>query len=343
MVFGIDDALMIGAPLLGGLVGNIASGPAQADAKAKQLAALQAIQNVNTPNISDLQVTLDKYGNPITVNPAMEGTVNQGATQLAGIQTDPRLMQAQMGALARLQSLSNGGLQPQDAAALAGIKNQINAQNHGQQGAILQEMQARGQGGSGATLAAQLAAQQAAMTQGNANSQNLGAQAAQRSLQALSQAGTLGGQIQAQQFSQEAQKANSQDAINRFNAANRQQIMGTNTGAQNQAQYYNVGNQNQTNRANVGLGNEQKKYNAQQYQTLFGDQLNKGTALANANNGAANQDLTRAGQTQSTFAGLGAALGTGAGAIKQGNVADKQLAAYNTRTAAMYPPKDSEE
>jgi len=55
---------------------------------------------------------------------------------------------------------------------------------------------------------------------------DVSAQAQSRALQALMQGGQLGGQIRQQDFGEQSEKAQAQDAINRFNTANRQQVSG---------------------------------------------------------------------------------------------------------------------
>lgn len=341
---------MLASNVLGGVIGNAASSDDQESARALQLKALQGMQNINTPTMQDLMLQLQNYQSAGKITPQLEGTVTQAQSNLSNIptlgnistlgniQTNPALMQAQMGALQKLQSLGNGGLQPEDAAALAGIQRDADITANAQNQAVLQNMQQMGQGGSGAQLAAQLANAQAAANRKNQAGLNIGAQATQRALQSIMASGQLGGQIQGQQFGQQmgqqaqqfgqemgkqgqqfgqqAQVGNAQDAINRFNAANSQQVMGSNTNAVNNAQYSNLGNAQGVLDKNTGVANTQAAHNANVPQQVFQNSLDKQRGVYGAQQGLANQDLANAANTQNMWSNIGngvsSAIGAGA-------------------------------
>jgi hypothetical protein len=123
-----------------------------------------------------------------------------------------------MQALKRLQDISQaGGMTDQMKFRLALANQNAAQQARGQRGALQQQMQARGLGGSGLNLASQLGANQAAV-QGRAM-QGLGAaaEAERRALQTLQSGAGLAGNIRGQDM----QRKQALDAIRRFNAANR--------------------------------------------------------------------------------------------------------------------------
>jgi hypothetical protein len=155
----------------------------------------------------------------------------QGDTEFDKISEDPQLRQAQIAALAGLQGVvDSGGQTLQDQATLAKIQQDEGARERGAREALMQRAAQQGTSGSGFELAAQLANQQGAASRGAEQSLNVAAQAQQRALDALMQKGTLGGQVRGQDFSQEAQRAQAQDLINRFN-----------TGQQTDMQKYKFG------------------------------------------------------------------------------------------------------
>src|SRR6185436_3925664 len=127
------------------------------------------------------------------------------------------------------------GLDEQSIAALRQIQQENQTAERGSREAILQNAAARGISGSGLELASQMGNQQTSAT----NQANQGFQAAAdanaRKLAAIQGIGQLGGQI----HGQEENKATAQNAINQFNAANRQNVEGTNVAARNAAEAAN--------------------------------------------------------------------------------------------------------
>src|SRR4051812_25499289 len=108
----------VGAPILGGLLGSIFSSGDKSQAQQIQQQALQGLQNLKAPTVQDLQIALQQYKLTGQMNPVLQSVISQEKSGMNNIQTDPSLMKAQMTALSKLQSMGNGGLQPQDLAAL---------------------------------------------------------------------------------------------------------------------------------------------------------------------------------------------------------------------------------
>ena len=170
------------------------------------------------------------------------------------VSTDPRLRQAQMDALSQLQDVANqGGLTAMDRSRLAQIDSQEATADRGRREAILQNMRARGMGGSGNELLAQLQSAQAATD--NANTQGLGveAMAQQRALEAMAGACQLGGTIRGQDFGEQATVAEAQDALSKFNAANTQQSRQFFAGASNDMAQFNQGLEADRLKSNAGF------------------------------------------------------------------------------------------
>ena len=142
----------------------------------------------------------------------------QADTEMRGIQVDPRLKEAQMAALSSLQNIhEGGGMTATERANLARTQNQVATADRGRRDAILQNMQARGMGGSGMELMSQLQSNQAATNRASQQAMDINALAQQRALQAIMDQGTLSGNIRGQDFNEQARKAQAQDEINRFN------------------------------------------------------------------------------------------------------------------------------
>lgn len=302
------------APILGGVIGNIASAGDREKAQALQQQALQSILGVSTPDIEQMKLALEKYQSAGELTPEMLETINAQDSLMGNIQTDPRLRNAQLQALEKLQSIGASGLRPEDEAALARIQSGVAQDARAREEAILQNMQERGVGGSGAELASRLISSQGSANRQSQQGLEVGALASQRALEAIMQSGALGGQIRNQEFGEESEKASAQDVINRYNAMNRQQVSGTNVNSRNTAQAQNLSEKQRIADSNTGVSNQQQIYNKQLAQQNFENQMRKSTAAANAQSNQANNYNQQAGQTQQMISGIGQGVGQAAAA-----------------------------
>lgn len=131
---------------------------------------------------------------------------------------DPRLKKLQMQALEQMYATaSQGGMDPQAKAALLQAQTQNAAAERGARGAITQNAQARGVGGSGVEYLSSLANQQGAASRNNLAGTQAAGDARTRALMAMQ--GTLsgGGSVRGSDLNYQNSKA----AIDQFNAAQR--------------------------------------------------------------------------------------------------------------------------
>jgi len=144
------------------------------------------------------------------------------ATELRNLLISPELRAQEMATLDQLnQIVSGGGLTDIDRARLAEIRAQQAAQERGGRQAILQGMAQRGLGGGGSELAAYLQAQQSGADRAALEGAQVAAEAQSRQLQAGLQRAGLAGNIGERDYTRQAQKAEAQDIINRFNVQNK--------------------------------------------------------------------------------------------------------------------------
>lgn len=297
-IAGAGAGASVGGPwgaAIGGAAGYLMGKDDESQSMYDQM--LQQAQSIPLPVLKEYYPEL--YQSVVQMNPELETAVNLGPSDMQGISTDPALRQAQLNALNKLQGISDAG--GRDATFLsdaAKLESNVNTNLQGQQGAIMQNMATRGlSGGSSEMVARNIAAQGAANTHAQ-SALELNAQAQQRALAALSQSGTMAGQMQAQDFSQAAQKAQAADAINKFNAANQQTVMSNNVNSKNSAQQLNASNTQNAANQNVGLSNEAQKYNATLDQQNYDNEMKKlglyngaaGASATNSSNQAASQD-----------------------------------------------------
>lgn len=323
--------------ILGGLIGQGAGAGYDSTAGGNLTDALNAYKNIVTPTAQQLQVNLS-HANDVGDLQALQGQAfQQGPSAMNNIQTDPRLAQAQMAALQQLSALGgSNGLSPGDRAAFQNImsQSQQGAQAKSQQ--ILQNMQARGAGGSGQELAAQLQNAQSSAQNANQAGNSLMQQAQQRALQAMSSAGSLGGQMQNQSFQQQAQQAQAQNAINQFNTQNQTQNQSQNLAYGNQAAMRNINQRQDTSNQNTGIQNQQAMYNSGAIQQNYTDQLQRAAGMANQDMGLAKYNQNQASNVANSYAGIGQGIDQGVTAYMTGGASlaadptiKKDSAGYN--------------
>jgi len=230
--------------------------------------------------------------------------VTEGPSAMGSIATDPSNVNAQKAQLAALSNLAaRGGRSAATDANLAQIQANENQNAKGQREAILASAAARGQGGSGASLLAQLQGSQSAIDRQSAEDQGVAGQEANTAIGAGQAAAGIGAGLENQEFGEAASKAAAADAVSRFNAGNMTGVNEFNT-------QKNQGVNNATSEAyNAG----QTMNNFQMPQQAYEDQYQQaagksGAAIAGTNyyGGQANAGT----QAQGNLFGAGAKLGT---------------------------------
>jgi hypothetical protein len=276
--------------------------------------AVDLLQSTETPDIEGMKLQLEQLVQQGQISPEEAQTYLQQSSAMNNISLDPKFKQAQMDALSSLQDIGNNhGVTAADQAQLNDIQTQEDTHARGAREAILQNAQARGVGGSGAELLSQMTNQQDAATRASNRGFDVAANAQQRALAALQAAGQMGGQLQNNQFNQQAQIANANDSISRFNTANQQNQENMNVGARNAAQQANLANQQSIANQNVDMANKQQQYNKQLSQTDFENQMKKNQAVAGAlNKTGANQQANQSANDQIGRQMIGMGLGAAA-------------------------------
>ena len=269
---------------------------------------MKRAQSIPLPVLEEFHPEL--YKQVVALNPELETAVNLGPSEMGGIATDPRLRQAQLDALSQLQEVgAAGGRDAQFLADQARLESDINTNNAGNQGAIMQNLATRGMSGGGSELVARNMSAQASSNRQAQMAMDSNAQAQKRALDAIMQSGQLGGQMQNQDFNQQAQKAQASDEINRFNAANKQQVITNNTSARNNAQQWNAQNTQGLSDKNTDVSNDSRKYNQNLDQVHFNNQMTQ-MGMANQAGSAAADNSARMAAENNRF--LGSAISAGA-------------------------------
>ena len=285
-------------------VASVASAAIQAKGANKGDSS-DALERVKAPKWQDLEVQLAEAVRQGELTPAQADTILQEQTALSDVSEDPRLRGAQIEALDELEGIvRGGGLDARSRADLYQIGAEQGTRNRGEQEAILQNARARGVGGSDLEFVNRLVAQQGAATRSSAAGMDAAALAEARKMQAIEALGSLGGTVRNADYARKANEAQAIDAINRFNAANRQQQTNLAVGDVNEAQRLNLGEKQRIADRNVDIGNREQEFNSNQrlnrYRAMTGQagQISQ----ANARDAAAQAQSSQAlGQTIGNF------------------------------------------
>jgi hypothetical protein len=283
------------------------SGGGYGEAKGINEQMLRDAQNIPLPVLKEFYPEL--YQVVAQMNPELETAVNLGPSAMSGISTDPKLRQAQLNALSKLESIGLGEMSAEDQARMANITNEVNSNLQGQQGAIMQNLAQRGLSGGGSELVARQMASQNAANRQASMAMDAKAQAERRALDAIMQSGQLGGQMQSQDFAQQQAKAQAADAISRFNAQNQQNVLSSNVGAKNAAQMYNAGQQNQVGQLNTQTKNAAQQRNLNLAQQQYENELRKRGLVTGAQQNLADAYRNEAAINRQVVGGL---IGAGA-------------------------------
>lgn len=311
---GLTSALIgsIASPIVGGLVGQ-AAGAGQRDASERAYQqALQQLAGIRIPTIEEQQINLlapQLAGEYQAIQ--QQAAQELGPTALSNIQIDPKLREAQMKALSSLAELGEGGLNAVDRAMLDQINREQAAQTRANQAGILQNLAARGMAGGGQELALKLAAGQQSADRAAQQGQQLQAMALQRSLDAISKAGQLGGQVRQQEFGEQSEAARAQDVINQFNLQNQQRVLENNLAEQRRAQATNLGERQRIQDMATQLRNQQETANKGLIQQQFQNQLQRAGGMASQLNRAGERMAQQAQDTGGMYGRIGSAVGSG--------------------------------
>lgn len=296
----VNSLGQIVGPVVTGLIGtaispwlqNLATGGKLTETQNMLLNAGRNVRGLSTPNLAALIPQLQRQVQQGTMTPAQaQAAVHAAAAQseaavqeasaMGGVNTDRQSLSAQRMALQRLAEVGqNGGMTEADRAQLAATMNQTNANAAQQRAAQLQQLQMQGNAGTGAELATRLAGGQ---QMANANAMagaNVASAAQARALQALQANLSGNAALNTQQFSQQAQKAQAQDAVNSFNAQARQATNLSNAGLRQATNLFDAQALQATNLANAGRVQDANALN-----------FNTANTIAGTNTGIANRNL----------------------------------------------------
>lgn len=339
-MFGIDDVLLasVAAPVIGGVLGNVMS---QGDAGRSGDAYRQALAQYAGISVPELEkLNLDQLSSVGALNPQMEQALGLGPSAMEGIALNPEMRAKQMEALQMFSDRAHQGLTPEDQAAFELARRSAAGEAQAKEGQILQNMQSRGMGGSGAELIARLQnGQSSADRQQQAGLQQAMA-SQQAKMAAAQQYGNMASGLRGQDFNEQSNVAQAKDLINRINQQNAQSVQQRNVGSSNQAQQFNLQNNQSIANQNVGLRNQQQMYNKGLAQQNFQNQMQRAGGLAGQYNNMGNYYGQQAQNTASMWSGLGKGIGgafMGYNQMQNANKGADAMANYWNNAGKMAP------
>jgi hypothetical protein len=265
-----------------GGITDFLTGGSNGDATEALNRAAAAYGDIPVPDVTQLTLPqLQQYVQAGIITPAQAAAVLQQTNAYNNISTAAAPKQAEMDALSKLQELADsGGMDQIEKSKLADTESQLNQTLQGQRLSILDQMSQRGIPqslmGPGAELA--FAGQDAEQAHKDALQAN--ADAETRALQALEGSASIGGSLENQNYSEAAQKAAAQNAIDQWNAANQTTVNLNNANLRQQANLMNNQEAQNVSNANVQNANARTEYNAKLPQTVYQDKLQKAAGLS---------------------------------------------------------------
>jgi hypothetical protein len=147
-------------------------------------------------------------------------TPQLGKTGLSGVTSDPKLLEAQMKALAAMEEQADTGLSAADENALNRTGRKLAADANSVAQTIEQRMARQGRAGGRLGVTMQMQAAQAAQQAAADQAADRNAMAQEGRLRARIGAGQMAGEMSAEDYKRKANAAAAQDAIERFNVQN---------------------------------------------------------------------------------------------------------------------------
>lgn len=318
---GATTGATLGGPW-GAVAGGVLGGAAglfggQDDDSGKYYDEMMARVNaIQVPGIDQMQFTPEELQYMGDFSPEELQNYVLQKSEMENINRDPRLRQEQMKALDQVSQLADKGFSDEDMMAFNVARQQAAGEAEAKQQQILQNMQARGQGGSGNELISRLTAAQNSANQLSLEQQKQAMAQAEARKQALTMLANQSGSLRSQDFGEESSIANAKDMVNRINQQNQQETARYNTGAKNTAGLRNLETKQTQANSNVNIRNTGKQNNI----AALKDKFNMDVAKATGQNAVSSSMANRAANSAASNA-------AGIGQIGQGAI---QLAgAYN--------------
>lgn len=244
--------------------------------KEQQQALQEAIQqlenNWKVPEYDRTPLTPQQYAVLAKYTPTIAQYTEEKAPQMLTGKGAQESIAVQKDALRKLQAQASG-VDEQELAQRELATTQAQNRLTGQRANILRDMAARGLGGSGQELMANISAANAQEEMARQEGLQAAASGAQRRSQALRDMMGLAGQMRSSAESQERSNVDVMNAFNQRAAMNKNAYDRYKAGEQQAANYANQQNLQNIANQNVALANEYAKYNQARKDRITADEV----------------------------------------------------------------------
>lgn len=300
----LETLVPIGINAIGNLIGGLFAGKDQAEAQRLLEESMSIIDAVGAPPDTAKEIILEKFRVAGLETPQLEQAVDVGVSKMGQYQEDPRLREAGTKALERMMKQSEEGLTAQDRLALRQVQQEQERATQGKLAQIKQEAQMRGMGGAGSELAAQLSSAQAGAERGLTSAMQVGSDASQRALQALSMGAGQAQSLRGADLATAQATRGAEDEFQRFRAQEAIARQRSNVGAQNLAQQRNLAAQQRALDLNVTSTNEERRRQREAQAADWTRALQYGKTRAEARGGMAKQYGEQAAGTAQSWGNI---------------------------------------
>lgn len=308
-------AAAVAAPIVGGLVGNLMSAGDKASAKKAMKQAVAELQAAGYPPDVSKEIIYQQFQQVGILTPELEEELNLAASEVAAIQEDPELRDAQLSALEQFRSQSRSGLGPEERAALNQIRNEVQRDSEAKRQQIVSDMQRRGMGGSGNELMAQLQASQGAADLASQQGDSVSAMLAQRIREGAQNYANTASGIRSQDFDVNQARSQALDQRNQFLYQNSADRQARNVSSLNAAQAQNLAEQQRVADANIQQANAEKLRQNEAQKWNYEQTMDRAKALANAYTGQQQSYNQMAQNTANSATQIGSGAGTALAAL----------------------------
>ena len=174
-----------GIKAIGGLLGGIFGGEDRSRAQELLKEAQKDIERVGAPPDLSREIILNKFKQAGLYKPELEQAIDLQQSKVSQIKEDASLRDAQTQALQMIMQRGRTGLTAEDRAAFNKLRAETARDSEAKRQQIMQSYQARGMGGAGAELAAQLQSAQGEVDRAAAGGDEIAAVASRNALQAM--------------------------------------------------------------------------------------------------------------------------------------------------------------
>lgn len=305
----------VAAPIVGGILGKNASDEAMAAAQAAMGRAQAIIEETGLPPDLSAPVIIQELKRAGIYTPEMEENIKAAVSQVSQIQEDKSNRDMQVKALEQMSKMGKAGLTADERAQMNKSRQAVQRDEEAKQQQIIQNMQMRGQGGSGAEIAARISAAQAGADRQSEEGDRISALAQQRALQAIQSSANMAGSLRTQDFDINRAKASAADEFERFNVQNQIANQQRNVASKNQAQAANLAEAQRISDANTQMANAEKYRQNQAKEDFWKNKLSYNQARAGQQANQAGLEIQKGQTAANMYSGMGAGAGSAFGSL----------------------------